>query len=60
MIVTRSEGNIIHELGGKKPIQQLQEMWRQLPASEQRLFEKGLHLGIVVNEYAGNFAKAIF
>lgn len=28
MIVTRSEANIIFELGGKKPIQQLQEMWR--------------------------------
>lgn len=60
MIVTRSEGNIIHELGGKKPIQQLQEMWRQLPASEQRLFEKGLHLGIVVNEYAGEFRQGDF
>ena len=60
MVVTKGVGNVIHELGGKKPLHQLQEMWRVLPASEQRLFEKGLHLGIVLNEYSQEFNRGDF
>jgi len=60
MVVTKGEGNIIHELGGKRPLHKLQEMWKLLPASEQRLFEKGLHLGIVLDEFAQEFNQGDF
>lgn len=60
MVITKSEGNIIQELGGRRPLARLQEMWRELPTSEQRLFEKGLHLGLVINEYQGDFQQGDF
>lgn len=60
MVVTKGEGNIIYELGGKRPLHRLQEMWKVLPASEQRLFEKGLHLGIVLDELSQEFNQGDF
>ncbi len=60
MVITKAEGNVIQELGGRKPLSKLQEMWRELPTSEQRLFEKGLHLGLVINEYQGEFQQGDF
>lgn len=60
MVVTKGEGNIIYELGGKRPLHRLQEMWKVLPVSEQRLFERGLHLGIVLDEFSPDFNQGDF
>jgi small ligand-binding sensory domain FIST len=60
MVVTRAEDNVILELGGKTPLAQLQELWPTLSASEQRLFQQGLHIGRVLNEYQGEFQRGDF
>jgi small ligand-binding sensory domain FIST len=60
MVVTRAEENIIGELGGKAPLAQLQELWQQLDANDQRLFQSGLHVGRVINEYQGEFQRGDF
>jgi small ligand-binding sensory domain FIST len=60
MVVTRAEENIITELGGKTPLAQLQELWQELSERDQRLFQKGLHIGRVINEYQGEFQRGDF
>ena len=48
---TRAEGNVIHELGGRPPLARLQELVTGLPARDQELLAKGVHVGVVINEY---------
>jgi small ligand-binding sensory domain FIST len=60
LVVTRAEDNFILELGGKPPLTQLQELWESLSPDEQRLFQKGLHVGRVLNEYQGEFRRGDF
>jgi small ligand-binding sensory domain FIST len=60
MVVTRAEDNIIQELGGKSPMQQLQELWQSLNPQEQNLVQQGLHIGRVINEYRGDFQRGDF
>jgi small ligand-binding sensory domain FIST len=60
LVITRAKDNIILELGGKTPLAQLQELWPTLTAEEQRLFQQGLHVGRVFNEYRGDFQRGDF
>jgi len=60
LIVTKSEGNVIHELGGKPALLQLKSIFDTLPTSEQQLVQHGLHLGRVVNEYQDQFHQGDF
>jgi small ligand-binding sensory domain FIST len=62
MVVTRvgEQENVIAELGGKSPLVQLQELWPQLSPREQQLFQQGLHIGRVINEYQGEFQPGDF
>ena len=59
-VVTRAEQNIVFELGGLPPMQQLRELLPNLSARDQRLMQSGLHLGIVMNEYQETFARGDF
>jgi small ligand-binding sensory domain FIST len=49
--VTRAEGNIIHELGGRPPLQLLEELVETLPPEDRELLGRGLHVGRVIDEY---------
>jgi small ligand-binding sensory domain FIST len=60
LVITRAEDNVIHELGGKTPFEQLRLLWDTLSAEEQRLFQQGLHIGRVLNEYQGEFQRGDF
>lgn len=59
-VVTRAEQNIVHELGGVLPMQRLRELLPTLSDQDQQLVQKGLHLGIVMNEYQETFARGDF
>ncbi len=59
-VVTRSEGNVIYELGGKPALLQLKSIFDTLPTSEQQLVQTGLHVGRVVNEYQDEFEQGDF
>ena len=48
--VTRAEGNVIHELGGRPPLQRLQELVATLPSEDRELVGRGLHVGRVIDE----------
>jgi small ligand-binding sensory domain FIST len=60
LVITRAEDNVIYELGGRPPLEQLQELWRTLTPEEQGLFQHGLHVGRVLNEYRGDFQRGDF
>jgi small ligand-binding sensory domain FIST len=49
LVVTRSDGNAILELGGAPAIQKLSEEMRGLSAIERTLLGRGLHLGIATD-----------
>ena len=59
-VVTKSEGNVIYELGGVSPMKRLQELYPQLPPRDQNLVEKGIHIGIALNEYQETFHRGDF
>ena len=49
--VTEADGNLIIELGGRPPLARLQDLAAALPVQEQELLARGVHLGIVIDEY---------
>lgn len=59
-VITKAEQNIILELSGKPPLQQLQELFDTLPPREQQLAQHGLHVGRVINEYQERFERGDF
>jgi small ligand-binding sensory domain FIST len=60
LIVTKTEGNVVQELGGKPALLQLKAVFDTLPTSDQQLVQRGLHLGRVVNEYQDRFEQGDF
>lgn len=60
MVITKAEDNVIQELGGKTPFEQLRLLWDTLSPEEQQLFQQGLHIGRVLNEYQGEFQRGDF
>jgi small ligand-binding sensory domain FIST len=59
-VVTKAERNLIAGLGGKPPLEQFSAIFRELPTHEQALVERGLHVGIVVDEYREDYARGDF
>ncbi len=60
LVITRAQDNIIFELGGEAPLARLQQLWQELSPQEQQLFQQGLHIGQVINEYQGEFQRGDF
>ncbi len=60
MVITRGHDNIIEQLGGKPPFEVLQHLWEELSPRDQELFQQGLHLGLVMNEYQEQFHRGDF
>ncbi|MCO6453945.1 MAG: FIST C-terminal domain-containing protein [Pirellulaceae bacterium] len=60
LVVTKAERNIVYQLGGRPALEQLREMFAELPNREQQLVQQGLHLGRVVNEYQDHFEQGDF
>lgn len=60
MVVTAAERNEIHGLGGRPALERLQEMFRELPASDQALVNQGLLLGIATTEFRDHFGYGDF
>ncbi|HLJ93794.1 MAG TPA: FIST N-terminal domain-containing protein [Gemmataceae bacterium] len=60
MVITQAQENIVLELGGQPPLARLQQLWQDLSPNDQRLFQQGLHIGRVINEYQGEFQRGDF
>lgn len=60
LVVTKAEQNVLVELGGRRALLQLKEIFDTLPTREQQLVQRGLHVGRVVNEYREQFEMGDF
>ena len=60
LVVTRSEGQYVHELAGEPPLQRLLEQAKHLPESDIALINRGLHLGLVIDEHKVEFERGDF
>ncbi|MFL5430888.1 MAG: FIST C-terminal domain-containing protein, partial [Myxococcales bacterium] len=50
MIVTRCEGNVVHELDGKPPLAVLRELFETLPERDRELFQHSLFAGVEMRQ----------
>jgi small ligand-binding sensory domain FIST len=49
--VTRAEGNVIQELGGRTPLSLLRHLAGSLPDRDRQLLASGIQIGVVIDEY---------
>jgi small ligand-binding sensory domain FIST len=65
MVITRSRENVIEELAGKPPLEQLQRVFKESSGAERELLQRasragGLHIGQVVDERLSNPERGDF
>src|SRR5262245_29955965 len=60
LIVTKSERNILYEIGGERALDRLLESVRALPPEDLALASNGLHLGRAVDESKADFGRGDF
>jgi small ligand-binding sensory domain FIST len=59
-IITRCEGQIIHELGGRPALEVIKETIEELSAEDQALVRTALLMGRVIDEYKEEFHRGDF
>jgi small ligand-binding sensory domain FIST len=59
-IITRAQGNVIGELGGRPPLVRLREIAEALPRRDQELLARGILLGVVIDEYQAEPGRGDF
>ena len=60
MVVTRAEGNVIHELAGTPALSKLEQIVAELPPEQQQAVAQGLHIGVAMDEYAEQHERGDF
>ncbi len=59
-IITKADGNILHELAGKPALDAIREMLMDLPARDKTLAARSLFMGLVMNEHQTEFKRGDF
>lgn len=59
-IVTKSDGSLVYELGGRPAIDRLRELIESLDEADTALAQQGLHVGRVIDESKTDFAPGDF
>ena len=57
LVVTRGHENVIEQVSGQSPLDYLKGLYDELPALDQQLFQKGLHIGLAMSEYREGFGR---
>ena len=60
MVVTGAEGSMLTELAGRSPLARIRELAEQLEPADRELADRGLHLGLVVDEHREDFGLGDF
>jgi small ligand-binding sensory domain FIST len=61
LVVTRADGNVIHELSGKPPLEVVKQLLVNAPARDRQLLQRrGLLVGYAINEYQKDFVQGDF
>jgi small ligand-binding sensory domain FIST len=59
-VITKAEGNIVYELGGRPALERLQDVARSLDEDDRQLLAQGVHLGRVIDESQATFGPGDF
>jgi len=59
-VVTRAEGPVVYEMGGRPPLERLKEMAATSSEADLALLKRGLHLGRVIDEHRDSFGRGDF
>ena len=59
-VVTKAEGNLVHDLGGRAALTRLEQTYAGLSEKDRLLLRDGLHLGIAMTEYREQFGRGDF
>jgi small ligand-binding sensory domain FIST len=59
-IVTRADGGLLLELGGQPAVERLRELVGEVTDSDRELIQRGLHVGLVVDEHLADFGPGDF
>jgi small ligand-binding sensory domain FIST len=59
-VVTRSDGNLVEQLAGRPALERLAELAEGGSEHERALLQRGLHLGIVIDEHRAEFGSGDF
>lgn len=59
-VVTRSQANFLFELGGRPPLNRLEEALESLSRPDRELASQGLHIGRVIDEYKSEHGPGDF
>jgi small ligand-binding sensory domain FIST len=60
LIVTKAEGHVLYELGGKAPLEVLRGVIRELSPADQELARQSLFVGVAMNEYKDHLSRGDF
>lgn len=60
LIVTKAEGNVLQELGGRPPLDVLRETLSRCPPDDQRLARHSLFAGLVMSEGRSGYKRGDF
>ena len=60
MVITKSEENVIVELGGRPALERLREVYGELDPADRLLVKNSLHVGRVANEYQDHYQRGDF
>jgi small ligand-binding sensory domain FIST len=60
LTITKSERNMVYELGGQPALHRLQELIQAASDDERKLMREGLQVGLVVDEHKLDFARGDF
>ena len=58
--VTDVDGNYVRGLGGRTALERLQEIAAAMPEDEREQLQRGLHVGLVVDEHLVDFGRGDF
>jgi small ligand-binding sensory domain FIST len=59
-VVTRAEGSFLQELAGEPALQRLRELAESVGDEDRELLQRGLQIGIVVDEHRADFGRGDF
>lgn len=60
LVVTKSNRNILQELGGRPALEQLNTIYRASSPQDQMLIQRKLHVGLAMSEYKDSFQRGDF
>jgi small ligand-binding sensory domain FIST len=60
LVITKSEENVIVELGGRPALERLREVYGELDPADRELVRNSLHVGRVASEYQDHFQRGDF